>query len=105
MRGAASAFTCGERKFPCANWCQVSLHCQLRITATIVHGIQGVLSVEQQYTVWNGVIPGPFYRGIPSHTIVYHGKLLNFFTRVTCCDYLASNISLQRSVLSYHIQR
>ena len=32
---------------------------QLRITATITCGIQVVLSVERQYTAWDGVIPGP----------------------------------------------
>ena len=74
-------FTLGERKFAGANWCQISLHCQFRITATITRGIQAVLSVERQYTAWNGVIPGPFYRGIPSLTIVYHGKPLSFSTR------------------------
>ena len=62
-------FTCGERKFAGAKWCQVSLHCQLRITATITCGIQAVLSVERQYTAWNGVIPGTFY------TVAYHCKL------------------------------
>ena len=35
----------GERKFTGVNWCQ-SLHCQLRITATITHGFQVVLSVD-----------------------------------------------------------
>ena len=74
--------THGERKFAGANWCQVSLHCQLRITATITRGIQAVLSVERQYTAWNGVIPGPFYRSIPSLTVVYRGKPLSFSTRV-----------------------
>ena len=48
---------------------------------TITRGIQVVLGVERQYTAWNGVIPGPFYCGIPSLTIVYHGKLLSFSTR------------------------
>ena len=28
------------------------------------------------YTAWNEVIPGPFYHGIPSHTVVYRGKQL-----------------------------
>ena len=59
----------------------VSLHCQLRITATITRGIQAVLSVEWQFTVWNGVIPGPFYHGILSLTVVYCGKPLSFSTR------------------------
>ena len=73
-------FTRGKRKFAGANWCQVSLHCQLRITATITRGIQAVLSMERQYITWNGVIPGPFYRGIPSLTFEYSGKLLSFST-------------------------
>ena len=34
--------TRGERKFAGANWCQVSLHCQLRITT---HGIQHGMAV------------------------------------------------------------
>ena len=38
-----------------------------------------VYRVERQYTVWNGVISGPFYRGIP---VVYRGKPLSFSTRV-----------------------
>ena len=42
--------TRGKRKFACANWCQDSLHCQLRITATITRGIQAVLCGEWQYT-------------------------------------------------------
>ena len=63
--------TRGERKFAGASWCQVSLHCQLRITATITRDIQAVLCGERQYAVWNGVISGPFYRGIPSLTVVY----------------------------------
>ena len=65
-------FTRGDLTFTGAKWYQVSLHCQLRITA---RGIQAVLSVERQYTMWNGVISSPFYRGILSLTIVYRGKL------------------------------
>ena len=75
--------TRGERKFAGTNWCEVSLHCQLRITATITRGIRAVLSVERQYTAWNGVIPGPIYHGTPSLTVVYHGKPLSFSTRDT----------------------
>ena len=66
-------FTCGERRFAGANWCQVSLHCQHRITATITRGIQAVLSVECQYTAWNGVILfTAAYRRLPLHTVVNH---------------------------------
>ena len=45
-----------------------------------MRGTQVVLSVEGQYTAWNGVILGPFYHGIPSLTVVYHGKPLSFST-------------------------
>ena len=38
--------THGDRKFAGTNRCQVSLHCQVKITATIARGIQVVLSVE-----------------------------------------------------------
>ena len=76
-------FMCCERKFPGANWCQVSLYWTLRTTATITRGIQAVLGVERQYTTWNGVILGPFYRGIPSLTVVCRGKPLSFSTRDT----------------------
>ena len=71
-------FMRGEHKFAGTNWCQVSLHCQLRIATTITRGIQAVVSVERQYTVWYGVIPGPFYHSIPSLTVVYRGKPLSF---------------------------
>ena len=75
--------TRGERKFAGANWCQVTLHCQLRITETITHGIQAVLSEEWQYIYrveWSDT--GPFYHGILSLTIIYRGKLLSFSTQV-----------------------
>ena len=75
-------FRCSDRKIAGANRCQVSLHCQLRIAATITRSIQTVLSVERQYTAWNGVILGPFYHCIPSLTIVYRSKLLSFSTWV-----------------------
>ena len=80
-------FTCGDRKFAGANWCQVSLHCQLRITATITRGIQAVLSIKRQYTAWNGVILGPFYRSTQSLTVVYRGKPLSFSTRVSLVEF------------------
>ena len=65
------------------NWCQVSLHCQVRITATITRGIQAVLSVTGTavyHVEWSDT--GPFYLGIPSLTVVCCGKLLSFSTRV-----------------------
>ena len=83
-------YTRGERKFAGTNWCQVSLHCQLRITTTITRGIQAVLSVERQYTAWNGVILGPFYRSILSLIVVYRGKLLSFSTRA--CIYRTASL-------------
>ena len=51
-------FTRGDRKIAGAKWCLVSLHCQLRNTATIRHGIQtgiecdfrNVFSVYYVYT-------------------------------------------------------
>ena len=48
----------------------------------LMHGIQEVLSVERQYTAWNGMILGLIYRGIPSLTVVYRGKPLSFSTQV-----------------------
>ena len=54
-----------ERKFTSANWCQVSLHCQLRITTTITCGIQVVLSVER-HMEWSDT--GPF---LQRHTVAY----------------------------------
>ena len=89
----AARLALSTREFAGANWCQVSLHCQLRITATITRGIQAVLSVEGQYTAWNGVIPGPFYRSIPPLTVVYHGKPFSFSTRVTrgLCIFMGGN--------------
>ena len=51
--------------------------------------------MERRYTAWNGVIPGPFYRGIPSLTVVYRGKPLCFSTRVD----LARCTPLRRRIL------
>ena len=50
-------------------------------------------------TTWNGVIPGPFYRGIPLLTAVYRGKPLSFSTRgflkyYTCTTVNATILSL-----------
>ena len=58
-------FSCGEPKCAGANWCQVSLHCQLRITATITpDGIQCRMPVYRME--WSDTVPF-----LPRYTVAY----------------------------------
>ena len=64
-------------------WSSLKLHDVIKAGITR-HGIHNVSTSWSLSSVcqWNGVIPGPFYSGIPLLTIVYRGKPLSFSTRV-----------------------
>ena len=62
---------------------QIDARSHFTASLELLRQSHAVLSVERQYTAWSGVIPAPFYHGIPSLTVVYRGKLLSFSTRVS----------------------
>ena len=57
--------------------------------------------MERQYTAWNGVIPGPFYRGILSLIVVYCGISLSFSTQVGMFTAAACNLGGLSTVYMY----
>ena len=69
-------FQSGNRKFA------VRSGARSHFTASpVMHGIQPVMGDKRLYTVWNGMIPDPFYSRSCSYTV--RGELLSFSTRIS----------------------